>query len=215
MGQRLHDAHHQLSVAQAAIDRLKTQLENEKLGNIQLVHWKANNSKVIDGLLLQRAEFAGTGDMNIDALVRRLEPAQAQLEELDEFSAEFNARVEEEVRKPLRAIEEKRTGISGAKKEAALAATMGGSTDAALWETEARIGRWKQAKEEHEQLKKQNEELKNKIEALEQEKRGKAIAVRAFMEETLKTRVPTLRAKTRLARKITRPLVQGRAASRI
>jgi hypothetical protein len=214
-GQRIWDAHQQLSVTQAEIVRLKTQLENVKLGNIQLVHWKANNLKVIDGLQRRRAEYAGTGDMDIDALIARLEPAQAQLEELDAFKCEFDGKVERDVRAPIRTIGGMRAGIAGVRKGGAAAAAEARMADVALWETEARVGKWTQARLENEALGAKNAELREKIAELEEEKRGRAVAVRKFMEDVIRTKAPSLRARTRFARKITRPVVPARAASRI
>jgi hypothetical protein len=89
MEKRFYDAHQQLSVAQEAINCLKTQLENQKFGNI---------FKVIDEFLRERQEFIGTEYMNIDALVHRLDPAQTELEELAEFAEKFDGKVQKSVK---------------------------------------------------------------------------------------------------------------------
>jgi hypothetical protein len=205
MGQRLYDAHQQLSVAQASINHLKTQLENEKLGNIQLVHWKANNLKVIEGLQREIMRFRGADEMDIDRLLSKLEPAEAELGELTKFGDEFERAVREDVGMPVEQIMAMREEMKVAKHAASEAATMTMSR--------SRSGVVARVREENERLRGANLEMRGRIEVFEATKQTKPVAVKAFMEETLLP--PPTRPKTRIGGKIKRPALPARAGSRM
>jgi hypothetical protein len=214
MEEKLHRTHHRLSQTQEAIEKLKTQLENEKMGNIQLVHWKANNLKTIDEMDRQLNEFASVGDVNVDLLLRRLTSAHAELDELREYAAEFDEVANADVRNPISEIATMWNEINLVTRNESASR----STKSAL-ALDRQKQRTKEAfsqriKDENERLKEENDVLRDRILELESEKMKKSMQVKAIMEETLAHRGLSIRARTRLAKKVVRPVTGGRAVSR-
>jgi hypothetical protein len=68
---------------------------------------------------------------------------------------------------------------------------------------------------ENDELREKNAEIRVRIAQLESVKKKKGLATTEFMEEVVKTRGPTLRAKSRFSGKITRPIVAIRAVTRV
>jgi hypothetical protein len=218
MERRLYDAHQLFGLTQQRIDQLMMQLENVEFGNIQLVHWKAKNLKTIEGLKRQIAVFHGVGDINIDNLVRKLDAAHAQLDELLDFGDELETRVDEAVRQPLRQLDETRDDIADARTAEVLTITKTGPVMLEEEKRQNKIEFVRRTRAENEELRERIATVKCKIEELEQLKLRKPMAVREFMEDTLHTKSPSLRAMSRFGRgKILKPtvLIVNRAHSRI
>jgi hypothetical protein len=194
---QVYDAHQQFGVTQQKIDQLMIQLENVKFGNIQLVHWKAKNLKTIEGLKQQLAAFQGVGDINIDNLIRKIDIAHAELDGLLDFADELETRVDEDVRQPLRQLDETREHIEDAKTAEVLTIMR---AHPAILEEEKRRGKiefLRRARAENQELRDKMAAVKARIEELERLKLRKPMAVREFMEDILHTKSPSLRAMSR------------------
>jgi hypothetical protein len=188
------------------INKLKTRLENEKMGNIQLVHWKANNLKTIDEMDRQLAIVSSAEDVNIDLLLKRLLAAHTELDGLLDYSAKFNEVADENIRQPIAEVATMWNEILDATKRESFSRNARTTTAFERQKERKRIAFEEKLRNENMELQQQNEELRSQIAALESEKLKKSVQVKAVMEETLMNRGITMRARTRLAGKILRPI---------
>lgn len=97
--------------------RTRFMIDSEKQNTIQLVHWKALNSKREDELNRKLKQFEGVGDVNVTSLLKRLEQAQSTLSALEEDSRQLDAQAEKDIRRPMSAIERTRKKIVVSKIE--------------------------------------------------------------------------------------------------
>lgn len=97
--------------------RMRVMIDSEKQNTIQLVHWKALNAKKEDELNRKLKQFDGVGDVDVSALLHKLEAAQATLNKLKEDSNKLDAQAEIDIRRPMTAIERTRKKIVVSKIE--------------------------------------------------------------------------------------------------
>ncbi|OHT10147.1 hypothetical protein TRFO_20703 [Tritrichomonas foetus] len=213
--EKLYQTHQRLSDSKLEIEKLKKQLENAKMSNIQLVHWKAKNLKTIDGIKKQLLDFKGVGDVNIDKLMTWIEDGQNELDELRDFSEKLEETREATVNVSIRKVEKIRTAVRQTKF--AQAKMLETANEAMFIEEQSQREEMVQKlSDENIELRHKNETLLEKIRDLENQKAAKSERARILMEETLHSRKPSLRAKTRMATKrtIVKPGLSSRTPTR-
>lgn len=214
MERDLHEAHVKLSDSRGEIGQLKAMLDNERMSNVQLIHWKAKHSKVVEELQQQIAACGNVGDFNIDQLVKQLNAAHTELDELREVGEKLEAETEEFVRKPMRTAENVRKEIQQARMTGALTREMV-EAETMLQAKTSKETFLQTLIEENRQIKENNEATRAKIEELELAKQRKSVYTRALMDDALRVKAPSLRAKTRFSGKILKPAVVSRSVTRI
>lgn len=217
MLKQLDDCRKRLTDTEIEVERLKQQLENEKMNNIQLVHWKAKNLKTVDELKSQLSRFKISGDVNVDDVIEQLQVKQAQLDALKEETDEIEKNFNEEVRAPMKEVERLRQEVQKTRaKRCELFTTMknegdfNGEFDEKL-EKEANI---QSILNENAQLKHANLILKKQIEELEFKKEKKARETKTLLDKTQQTQQIT-RPSIKAPVQIIKPAVLGRSLSRI
>ncbi|OHT13900.1 hypothetical protein TRFO_15776 [Tritrichomonas foetus] len=215
----LKEKHRYLSNTKANIEILKQQLDNEKMSNIQLVHWKAKNMKTIDQLKNEIDSFGETiNDYNIDDLVKKLDDAQTELDNLRETTNLIDTTTDIDVRIPMQKVEKIRTKVRATKlDQARLMKTF--NNDLAFQEKlEMKELFVQQLSDENIELRHENESLLLRVEELERQKQNKSVGVRALMEGTLRARASNpLKMQARTTGRIVKPYVPNvsRSFSRI
>lgn len=96
----LHQVHENLAAFQIETVKLKQQIENERLSNIQLIHWKATNVNTVENLQSKINQIEMVPGVNYQSLIQQLEDAQAEVESLRGTSEAFDHRVEIEIKYP-------------------------------------------------------------------------------------------------------------------
>jgi hypothetical protein len=205
----VYDAHMQLSRAQEEFQKLNATLENEKMRNIQLVHWKAKNLKTIDELQRQLSQFEGVGDVDIDSLIAKLSAAQDELEDLRDIGATLEIMVERDVLVPLEGLEGIRASLTEARRMGQKEHAEHLQNSALIQKRQRRDAFTQHMHEENVRLQETNSKLMERIMELESQKEQKSAQVKSFMESTLAERGISLRARSRMAGKILRPVVGG------
>jgi hypothetical protein len=102
----LRDGYSDLSTADAEIERLRAELEDARLATTKLSHWKSINLKAGDTVMKQIESFENSGEIDIDALRLELAARQDELDALNEAQEDFEAEFDDQVREPMRLIEE-------------------------------------------------------------------------------------------------------------
>lgn len=202
--EKLHEKHQQLSDIRIDIEKYKGQLENAKMSNIQLVHWKAKHSKTIEGLKREIDEFKGVGDININNLLKKLDAAQTELDELKEFGDQFESSLETTIITPIRKVERARTAVK--KSRIQLAKNIESRNfDSLSFSINKNEEAMKRLQNENKELKTQNETLLKKVQEMEEQKNSKSEATRLLMEEALKSKRQNMRPKSKMGKRIVRP----------
>lgn len=201
--------HHKLSETKSEIERLKQQLENEKMTSIQLVHWKAKNIKKIEQMKQRLNQFdEEIEDVNIDQLVRRLDEAQSELDALREDTFDIDEKVEEEIRKPLRYTEKVKTRFKDAKGLRKRMETMKHQEEMMAEKQETYDYILDQLIQQNFEFQKDNETLLKQIEELEYKKAMSSQRAKSVMEDTIKLRAPVLRMSMRQPGRIVKPTIR-------
>lgn len=182
----LKGAHHRLARIHATIDELRQELDNERMINIQLVHWKVMNQKVIDELNNQIAQYEDPDGYDINGLVTKVEQSQAELDQLTEETDMLNEEVTTELKQRFNEIDRIRSAARTKRiiNSRNFERNVNMRSDETVDYTST-ITKFEQANEE---LRKENEEMKNKIEKLLQEKMSKSRNTIQFMEQASKPR---------------------------
>lgn len=205
--------HQRLTDTEIEIERNKQLLENEKMSNIQLVHWKAKNTKTIENLKKQLTNFKGIGDVNIDNLLQKLSERQDILDVLLEDSNQLDNQCEQQIRKPMRKVERVRTAIGRTRcaKSALLTTRSRQIQDEP--HSAPQGDRSRKLLEENKQLKHVNEILRRRVAEAENNKIKQASDTKNFMETTFMPQ-PTKRGLAKTPGAIIRPLVPVPRATR-
>lgn len=214
MEQLLHEANVKLVQTRSDIDRVKTMLDDARMNNCQLVHWKAHNMKTVDELKRQLALLEGVGDINVGRLLRRLEAGITELEELREFGERLEFETEETVRRPLRTAEGIRRNIKQVKMTRTLSRQLA-TAESMRSERESEEAYYQAILNENAQLKRDNEQLWAKIQEMQEFKQKKSVHVQGLMEDALHQKAPSMRARTRMGRRVFKPAFTGRPVSRM
>lgn len=217
MLKQLDGCRKRLTDTEIEVERLKQQLENEKMNNIQLVHWKAKNLKTVDELKEKLSHFKAV-DVNVDELLTRLQERQAALDllraETDEIEKNFN----DEVRAPMKEVERLREEMLKARKERAelfMAMKKEGDFNGDFDERLEKETKIRAILDENAQLKHDNALLKSQIDEMEFQKEKRARDMKSFMEKTTQPPPPTIRSSAKVPGAIIKPTVTGRSLSRI
>ncbi|EAY06950.1 hypothetical protein TVAG_099900 [Trichomonas vaginalis G3] len=222
MTQQLIETGRRLADLEIEIEKVKQQLENEKMSNIQLVHWKAKNERKADELKTEIAKFDDVGDVNIDELLAKLEAKESELEQLRRESDEIEEKAENEIRKPMKDISKLREQIRDARISRGVMLRTSNSVlsqEAKDWEADMRNRELatSSVSQENQKLKKENELLKIQIERYQSDKDGRSVEQKKQMEATLKFNG----AKSSLAKAaskvkpITKPVLPPRSISKL
>lgn len=176
-------AHSRLCETELEISRLSQQLDSEKMSNIQLVHWKAKNMKVVEEMNKKIKEFNDDSGINIDELVDKLDAAQEELEHLREETDSLELEADNTVRRTISSLNEKR-----AQKKQALAQSMRGLQSQAI-KPEYNLEEIAQRlSDDNIRLRMENEELEKQIAELEEQKASKPQEILQMMENVTKQR---------------------------
>ena len=204
--EKLLSAHEKLSSLVFEINNARKELENAKLNNIQLVHWKAKNSKNIDQINKKIASFQGVGDVNISNLMRKLDASYTELDQLRDFGSTMESEKVENVYTPLTQAFKCRTEIRKAIFDQVKLLKVKNQTKV-LEEQRLAHEYYERITEKNNEIKQENALLREKINELEKQKAKKSENAQILMEQALHSRI---RSKTRLApRTIVRPGTAG------
>ena len=217
---QLFEAHRMLSDSKLEIIKLNQQLENEKMSNIQLVHWKAKNIKNFEAMKKRLDEFDETiEDVNIDNLVKKLAEAQNELDELRENNEAVDFEIEEDVRKPLKIIEEIKNKVKESKMQKRKMDRLQMENEMIHQEEVTNKELFVQElSDANIQLRLANDQLTSQIQELENQKKTKSERAKFLMEETLKARAIPMKMQMRSSTRIVKPAVKKvvtRSLSRI
>ena len=214
MEQLLHEANVKLVQTKSDIEQVTAMLDDARMNNCQLVHWKAYNMKTVDELKHQLSLLDGVGDINVGRLLRRLEAGITELEELREVGDRLEYETEETVRRPLRTAEGIRRNIKQIKMTRTLSRQL--ATAESMRSARANEQAYYQGLlDENAQLKNDNEQLWAKIQEMEQFKQKKSVYVQGLMEDALHQKALPMRARTRMGRRVFKPTFSGRPVSRV
>ena len=203
--------HKRLSDTEIEIERLKQQLDNEKLANSQLVHWKAKNLKTVENLKAEIAQIRNVSDVNIDNLLEKMRAKQEELDELRKEGEELDKQTEEFIRRPMRQVDKIRTQVMQTRvAKSSLVETMRSLGDED--EVMARSQHAAALISENAQMRKTNELLRKQIEELESVKDKKATDVRTYMETTVQPPPPSIRSTMKAPGIIIKPKMLHTAA---
>jgi len=217
LSSQLYNVHIKLSSTESEIDSLKLQLENERMSNIQLVHWKAKNLKMIDELNRKISQFENSS-YDVDKLVMKLENAQQELDELRAQTEYLEQCVDDTIRRPMSQIDEIKEKMIETRvaKAAMYREHTNPRFELSLDMKESFV---QKLSEENIQLRLKNEELQNKISDLEKEKQKRSSSTRDFMESVPQSRavskLKTTSQKSPKSGTIIRPSIPSRSVSRI
>ena len=189
------------------------------MSNIQLVHWKAKNIKKIDSMKKKLTEFdESIEDVDIDNLVKTIADKQAELDELRENNAEINESIEDEIRKPMKIVEEIKLKVKESKNEKRKMKSLQIASDLNHQEDFTNKELFVQdLSDANIQLRLSNDQLNKQIQELENQKKLMSERAKTLMEETMKARKP-LKMQTRASTRIVKPAVKSlvsRSLSRI
>jgi hypothetical protein len=201
MEAQLAATHRRLRETHVEIERLRQQLENEKLSNIQLVTWKAKNSKTIGELRTQIVAFAEVGDVNIGQLIEQLTERHTVLDALRDEGDKFQQVVDDKVRKPVSRVERVRNKICETR----------GAKSALLNRVRQQVRErepedTREIRMENAQLRRLNRMMEAEIKELELQKDQRSVDVRHFMEATVGPPPPAKRSNQKAPGIIIRPL---------
>lgn len=213
MLKQLDETRIRLADTEIEVEKLKKQLENEKVNNIQLVHWKAKNFKAVDELKQKISEIKNVSDVNIDQLLAKMQERQ---EKLDALIAETNViekDFNEQVREPMKEIDRLRSEVQKTKM-ARLDLIAAMPNDDEIDEMIAQNNSYQAILDENAQLRHNNLLLKSQVEELEAKKEKKPKDAKNFMERTTQPAPPTLRSQ-KMPGIIIKPTVTNRSFSRI
>ena len=217
MENQLRDTHRRLADLEITIEKLKQQLENEKMTNIQLVHWKAKNEHKVEDLKKEISQFEDTGDVNIDDLLSQIQSKQKILDKLREENQKLEDEADEKIRKPLQEVGKLKDTIRDIRisKQDLVARTQSVLLSSKQSEQDQKRDVAAQLlSQENIKLKHDNELLRAQIEKLTGEKLKKSVDQKRLMESTIKGRSQLARANTRLGT-ITKPFLPPRSSSKI
>ena len=207
----------ELNAKTAEIEELRKKLDNERLHNIELVHWKAANVKTVDNLKDKINSFGESiYDYNITNLVQQLEAAQTELESLRENAKALETEKINEIYVPMIEAEKIRAKVRSSKNEKSI--LLSTIADKAFHEEQAIKENFVQhLSDENIELRLSNEQLKEKIAEYEKQKQMKSERAKSLMEEALQSRNMPLRFGTRTTGRIVKPFPKGapRSFSRI
>jgi hypothetical protein len=202
--------HRKLSGTELEIERLKQQLETEKLGNNQLVHWKAKNLKTVDGLLQQLKRFTHLDDANITELLEKLADRHAELDVLREEGDEFDRVLQQQVRNPMNQVDNLRERIIGTRSAKSRIARSLKDTEKEEPTPEFDIAK---LRNQNAKLKRSNQLLETEISDLEAQKAAKCLDVKSFMEQVVVPPIHVVRSPTRSRGAIIKPNLPAKSAA--
>jgi hypothetical protein len=194
--------HRKLSETEVEIEKVKQQLETEKLSNNQLVHWKAKNLKTVDNLLQQLQRFAQVGDVNVTELLEKLADRHAELDVLRGEGNEFDKVVRQQVKDPMNQVDDLRERILGTRSAKSRIARSMKGTEGEQATLEFNIAK---LRNQNTKLMRSNQLLEIEISDLEAQKAAKCLDVKSFMEQVVVPPVLAVRSPTRSRGLIVRP----------
>lgn len=211
--EKLYKKHQEMSDYRLEIDKLKTELENQKMSNLQLVHYKANHLKTIDELKRQLDKYQGVGDVNINRLLNQLMEKEDELEQLRAVGDDLDSQFETSIKGSLKRVEQVRTAVAKSRSQRSRLMHSAMESREEMQTRDQYAKYIQQITKINADIQKQNDDLKQKIEDLEKQKSGKSEGAQLLMRETLHSKSPALRAnspnvraKSKIAtRKIVRP----------
>ena len=198
----LYNVHQKLCETELTIQKLKQMLENEKMSNIQLVHWKAKNMKVVEELNRQIKQFTDQSEIDIDALTERLEEAQAELEQLRKETDALEIEANKTVRKTISQIGQIRE--SKARSKSSMSITLRNTVQRPDIDFDLVAQR---LSEDNIALKQENDYLRKQIAELEKNKKNRSPSTIQAMEEVTKPRVHSRMRSTMKKTPIIKPTV--------
>jgi len=179
------------------IEKLKSSLENEKMSNIQLVHWKAKNESTITQLKDKIQQLDHFGDNNIDELLQKLLASQEELDKITEETDYISQQMEDSIRKPMGIVDKMRHSLTQMKTEQ-LASIERATSRKINEEKPFDSDLQKQSLiEENNRLKAENALMKEHIESILKQKKNKDNDQIQFMENANKPKSPLMKTLTK------------------
>ncbi|OHT04627.1 hypothetical protein TRFO_27836 [Tritrichomonas foetus] len=187
----LKRAYRKLANDEVEIEILKQQLENEKQSTIQLVHWKALNTKKEEQLKKELQKFDKMDKVNVGRLLTKLSNARDTLDRLIQETEYIDIETERDIKTPMRQSERLRKRILTAKitrSEALKTRTMGRPQTAVAVNSDSLIAQYR---DENIQLMSRNDHLQLQIDHLLQTRDQMPKQTISYMSEV----VPSSRLK--------------------
>lgn len=214
VGKLLREAQSRFASLDAEMEQLRLLVENEKMSNIQLIHWKTKNKRRIDELMEQISKFGDNFDVDVGDLIGKIEASSQELAELCGETDEVERQIEQYIRKPMNELtkmkqEMKHTRIQQGE---AISKELAASRDI----DEEAIRRNEHISAliaDNKRLQAENEFLKEQIEKQMNEKAARATDQIHFMETASQTKSSLSKAFAR--HNIVKPLIKTRSISRV
>jgi uncharacterized protein with von Willebrand factor type A (vWA) domain len=204
-----------LNETELETERVRQQLENEKSSNIQLVHWKAVNTKKTEELKKKIEAVKHVGDVNVSELLESLEARHGELEQLKEEGDELSQEREVGISKPLREVELLRSRVQKARTEKVRLMESLRTLERSVEEIKRPMTAVS-PDAENARLKRANARLRQQIKDLSDAKNRRSVDVRSFMETTVQMQGNFgSRSSLRTPGVIIRPLFTSRPISRL
>jgi hypothetical protein len=173
-----------LNETELETERVRQQLENEKASNIQLVHWKAMNTKRTEELKKKIDAVKHVGDVNVSELLESLEQGHMELDQLRGEEGTFTEEKMRVIDGPLREVESLKSKVQKARVEKVRLMeslrTMERSVEEAKRPMTAVSPDGENAR-----LKRVNVRLKQRIKDLSDAKNRRSADIKSFMENTV------------------------------
>ena len=137
-------------------------------------------------------------------LLKKLDAAQTELDELKEFGDQLEASLETTIITPIRKVERARTAVK--KSRLQLAKNMESKRfDASSFYQNRNEEVLQRLQNENKELRNQNDSLLKKVQEMEKQKNSRSEATRRLMDEALKSKAQNMRAKSKMGKRIVKP----------
>ena len=207
----LQEAYQKLAASEIEIESLKQQLEKEKQATIQLVYYKATNSKKEQQLKDDLDKLKHVDDTDIGELLTKLATARETVQKLREETDEMDMALEQAIRGPMKKAEQLRRRIvtSKMRKAETLRARTMSRPQTAMSTTDRINALIYQYQDENVQLQSKNETLAQQIEAIEIARSQMAPTEVAYLQDIVpnapETMLRAFQSQKSTPRAITRP----------
>lgn len=183
MKSELQKAYKRLADSGIEIEKLKQILDNEKQSTIQLVHWKAINSKREVELDQDIKKYEALESSNIDDLLDKIKRAESELQELKSETEPMEEYAEDNIRRPMTVIEKFRKKIASTIIEKSSIIQQRSRSQVSPREKDDIDAYIAAIREENKQIGARNASLQNQIEQLEHTQANMSIQKQSLMYE--------------------------------
>lgn len=201
--EHLHLVHDKLAGFQTDTEKLKLQIDNTRLTNIQLLHWKAENKIKLESLQGKLHELESVPGANYTILIKKIEDAQTEVEFLRTDYQNMEETLDNEIFQPQMEAQFIRSQANQIRREydpRAIAAER-----ELLQKEYLQKIRAEEATEENIQLKSRKAYLEAQIQEFEIEKLNQSVKTQELMEGSGNPKPFSIKYPSRGATRIIKP----------